>query len=40
MDKQKQNFLNILNAYVNETSVNIETPDYKEIFRLAKINSL
>ena len=40
MDRQKQDFLNILNAYVNKTTITLETPDYNEIFRLAKINSL
>ena len=40
MDRQKQNFLNILNAYVNDTPINVEEPDYDEILRLAGINSL
>ncbi|MBQ7266101.1 MAG: nucleotidyltransferase family protein [Firmicutes bacterium] len=40
MERQKQNFLNILNAYVNGTDIELEKPDYNEIFHLAKINSL
>ncbi len=40
MERQKQNFLNILNAYVNEKAINLDMPDYNEIFHLAKINSL
>lgn len=40
MEKQKQNFLRILSAYVNNTPVILNEPDFKEIFRLAKINSL
>ena len=40
MEKQKQNFLRILGAYVNNTPVILNEPDFKEIFKLAKINSL